>query len=175
MNEQTRYRVTGSLFLLALVIISFPMIFDGQGMVPLEIEPLDDSTDTPSVTSMVEVAPRSDFVERVDEFRARVDAEGFSTVTGTHFGEPELLEANELTRAWAVQVASFNEADNAVKLRNQLREDGYEAFISTAKSGSNMVNRVAVGPLLNESDAQVMQQELAAALSLDVRIVEFSN
>ena len=175
MNEQTRYRVTGSLFLLAVAIIGFPMLFDGGGLPAVEIAPLEVVDDVPRVASLSEVAPKSDFVAKVDEFRAQVDTQGYATTSGTRFGEPVLSEAVESTGVLAVQVASFVETDNAVKLRNQLREQGYEAFITTVRKQDNVLNRVAVGPLLSEAQAQDMQQELAEQLSLDVRVVAFSN
>ena len=40
MDQQTRYRVTGSLFLVALAIICLPMLFDGEGLVSIELDPL---------------------------------------------------------------------------------------------------------------------------------------
>ena len=40
LNDRTRYRVTGTIFLLALAAIVFPMLFDGDGLEPLELPPL---------------------------------------------------------------------------------------------------------------------------------------
>ena len=92
-----------------------------------------------------------------------------------HVAEPVLTEANAATRVWAVQVASFGEEGNALKLRDRLRSDGYEAFISTVKQEGQVLSRVAVGPFLEESEAEALRGELSAALSLNARIVAFSN
>ncbi len=175
MDEQTRYRVTGSLFLLALAIICLPMLFDGQGMASIELDPMDAPVPAPKVAPMAEVAPSSDFIARIDELRGQVDDDGFMIETGTRFGEPVLTDPVAGTTTWAVQVASFAEQDNARKYRTQLREEGYEAFISTIKSGSAIRNRVAVGPLLNEADAQGLRQELSHNYEVDARIMAFSN
>jgi len=111
----------------------------------------------------------------VDELRGEVDADGFLRETGTRFGEPVLSDPAEGATAWAVQVASFSEQDNARKFRSQLREQGYEAFISTAKTGASIHNRVAVGPLLNEADAQALREELSQNFDVDARVMAFSH
>ena len=176
MDEQTRYRVTGSLFLLAVAIILFPMLFDGEGLKAVEIEPLDVPKTVPDVSRREDVAPATDLAARVEELAGEVDEEGFQTdATGTRFGEPILSETDPTTRVWAVQVASFGEEDNALKLRDQLRGDGYEAFISTVKQGDHVLNRVAVGPFLDQTEADDLRDKLSDALSLDARIVAFSN
>jgi DedD protein len=176
MDEQTRYRVTGSLFLLAVAIIVFPMLFDGEGLTAVGIEPLNVPRTVPDVSRREDVAPTTDLVARVEELAGEVDEEGFqSDATGTRFGEPVLSETDATTRVWAVQVASFGEADNALKLRDQLRGDGYEAFISKAKQDGHVLNRVAVGPFLDQAEADNLRDELSDALSLDARTVAFSN
>lgn len=176
MDEQTRYRVTGSLFLLAVAIIVFPMLFDGEGLKSIELEPLDVPKTAPEVSRREDVAPATDLIARAEELAAEVDDAGFQTdSTGTRFGEPVLSETDATTRTWAVQVASFGEEDNALKLRDQLRGDGYEAFISTVKQDGHVLNRVAVGPFLDEAEADTLRDELSDALSLDARIVAFSN
>ncbi|NIP15500.1 MAG: hypothetical protein GWM88_12580, partial [Pseudomonadales bacterium] len=88
MDEQTRYRVTGSLFLLALAIICLPMLFDAEGVPSIQIEPMAPPKPAPDVPPLEEVAPASDFIEKVDELRAQVDEDGFLTDGGTRFGEP---------------------------------------------------------------------------------------
>lgn len=177
MDEQTRYRVTGSLFLLAVAVILFPMLFDGAGLEPLQIEPLSVPETVPDVPSRESMAPASDFIERADALRESVSEGGFQAdAAGTRMGEPVLTEPDESTRVWAVQVASFGEEENALKLRDQLRADDKEAFISTVQQDDETLRRVAVGPLLDRAEADGLRDELAATLGLnDARVVAFSN
>lgn len=175
MDAQTRYRVTGSLFLLAIAIICLPMIFDGEGAAPLDLPPLDLPAQTPDVTALNTVAPDSDVVARADELRKHYDDEGYSASNGSRVGEPVLTTPDQATRVWAVQVASFAESDNAVKLRDELREAGFEAFISSLRSEDGIMSRVAVGPLLSSEDASEMQKQLAKSVSTDTRVMAFSN
>jgi DedD protein len=175
MDEQTRYRVTGSLFLLAVAVIVFPMLFDGEGLPPVEIEPLDVQQITPAVTPRVDIAPATDLIDRAAELSAQVDTDGYLSDGGTRFGEPVLSEADDETRVWAVQLASFTDEDNALALRDRLRQEGFEAFISTVRKDDEVLNRVAVGPLLDRSDADNLRNTLSQDLALDARIVAFSN
>ncbi len=175
MNEQTRYRVTGSLFLLAVAIVCLPMLFDGNGVPAVSLEPLSTTSTLPDVRPLGEVAPRSDFVARVDALRRTVDDEGFHRETHTLFGEPVLGGTVSATDVWAVQVASFAEHDNALGFRTELRDDGYEAFLSTIKNGNSIRYRVAVGPLLDLTEAEMLQQELSGEYEVEARLMAFSN
>jgi DedD protein len=177
MDEQTRYRVTGSLFLLAVAVILFPMLFDGDGLATLRIEPLQVPKTVPDVASRAEKAPESDLIARAEALSEVLDDEGFQPdAAGTRIGEPVLTEADEATRVWAVQVASFGEEENALKLRDELRSREFEAFISTVRQNDTVLRRVAVGPLLDRTAADGIRDELSEALELDdVRVVAFSN
>ena len=179
MKDQTRYRVTGSLFLLALAVICLPMLLDGSGLPARELPALltgEPGAETlPALAAPAERMPESDFVERVEELRDSVDEDGFLTDSGTRFGEPVLSDATARTDVWAVQVASFAEADNAEGLRTRLREDGYEAFISTVKTDDIVLNRVAVGPLLDAERARSLRDELSARYAVQARLMAFSN
>jgi DedD protein len=175
MDEQTRYRATGSLFLLALAIVCLPMLFDGKGNPPMHIEPLDVPATDPEVPEMSSVAPAADLASRVAELKAQVDDEGFYTASGARVGEPVLTEPDDSTRIWAVQVASFEDPARARALRDELRGLGYEAFLSTVRQNDNVLNRVAVGPLLSESDAESLRDTLSLEVEENARLMAFSN
>lgn len=175
MREETRYRVTGSLFLLALAVICLPMLFDGAGLPAETLPPLDFAGTLPEPDIPAAPAPESDFVERVETLREQVDEEGFLEDSGTRFGEPVLTDAAADTDVWAVQVASFAETDNAENFRSRLRGDGYEAFLSTVKTDGQVLSRVAVGPLLDRQEADSLQRELSARYDTQARLMAFSN
>ena len=175
MDEQTRYRVTGSLFLLAVAIICLPMIFDGEGIPSIELPPLAEVDEVEPVTPLAEVAPASDYVEQVAQLRDQVDDAGFDVTTKTRFGEPVLSEPSESAAAWAVQVASFAELENAIRYRDGLREQGLEAFISTSNADGEVRNRVAIGPVLDQTAALALRDELAQQLDVQARLMAFSN
>ena len=205
MREETRYRVTGSIFLLALAVICLPMLLDGAGLPARHLPDLPMQEALPDIRPLSGRPPESDFVARVEQLREQVDDEGFLTDSGTRFGEPVLkvpgltagvsdagkrgddeavpggasAQTPSLNRgstpAWAVQVASFAEAGNAEDFRARLRRDGYEAFISTAKADERVLSRVAVGPLLDRERAESLRSELSARYEVQAQLMAFSN
>ncbi len=176
MDEQTRYRATGGIFLLAVAIICLPMLFDGKGLPPVDVgAPLEARGSLPSVEAIEEIAPQTDFIDRVAEFESQVDEDAFYTDTGTLAGEPVLTEPDDDTSIWAVQVASFRELVNARQMRDRLRGLGYEAFITAVKTDDGLLQRVAVGPLLSEVDARSLQQALTLEVEQEARLMAFSN
>lgn len=177
MHERTRYRMSGSLFLLALAVIFIPMVFDGGGYPAETIPPIPPIPRSSEITATYdEVVPTTSVVEDVAELAAEVDEFGFSSETGEKFGEPILIPANSETEIWAVQAASFAKIGNARSLRQALRELGLEAFISTAvdpaDDKSPPRHRVAVGPLLERRDGVALVEQIRQAFDVEPQLVE---
>jgi len=179
MNERNRYRVTGSVFLIAVAVIFLPMIFDGAGAPIRDAPPVPTRVNVaPVLQDIDDVVPATDVVKRVEELRQEVDDEGFATATGTRFGEPVLLPLRDRTTIWAVQAASFANHDNALAFRSKLRAGGYEAFISSVQdssSESGKMHKVAVGPLLSQEDARAMQQAIGEIFAVQPVLTEMTQ
>lgn len=175
MTERMRYRLTGAIFLIALAVIALPMLFDGAGIEPDALPPM---PPVEAVTEEVE-APvlDEDALAEAVELREGVDDEGFDREAGTRIGEPALVDADASSDApvesWAVQVASFSEQTNAVNLRDRLRADGYAAFLSESKRGNGRSTRVAVGPVIERSEAERLRGELAGRYAAQALVVRF--
>ena len=172
MKERTRYRISGSLFLIALAVIFVPFLFDGAGVKRSVVPPVPDAPDLPPVAVYDEVVPETDVVERVADLAAEVDDEGFTTESGERFGEPVLRPVTEDTSIWAVQAAAFARLENAQELRSRLRDAGLEAFLSSTKLGVDVMHRVAVGPLLDQEDARSIALRIQREFDLEAQLVE---
>ncbi|MYE22789.1 MAG: hypothetical protein F4Y01_02415 [Gammaproteobacteria bacterium] len=177
LSEQTRHRVTGTVFLVAVAAIVLPMLFDEE---PPELE-----RPYPAAPPELAVQPDSSGVADMNELTEAagrlvdsVDADGFATDTGVRIGEPVLLPElaaepdsagteGGLEPAWAVQVGAFSNHANAEALRERLRADGYAALKSTIRSDAGESTRVAVGPIISREDAAALEQELERRYSLD--------
>lgn len=176
MSDQTRYRITGSLFLLALAIIFLPMLFDGDGVPGVTVEPIETDYVPAAVQRFEEAAPASDFVERVAELRENVDEQGFHRETGTRIGEPVLSAPDDATEAWAVQLYSLAEHGSAVEMRDRLRKDGFEAFVSSYREpGGAVLNRVAIGPMLDAARAEQMREQVSERYDVEALIMAFGT
>lgn len=199
-SERTRMRATTLVVAVALALILIPMVFDEPatdyqtltvaGSGPLSSEramalqkqlqqPLGQS---PTVVDFDQAVPATDLIDRVRQLAAEVDADGYNTQDGTRFGEPILQEMTESSRVLAVLVDQRNDITEARALRQQMRDQGYEAFISTAKlevggenSSENIVHRVAIGPLLSHTEAEEMRDDISRVNNLNARVVEMSQ
>ena len=200
MSEVTRYRLIGSVFLLAVAAIFLPMIFDApppagqtiaaQGVdseeVPMQqVLAIDDDMQAritqmkAEQSAMNRVIAESNMQQRVEKLREQVDEDGYWVDNGTRFGEPILLPIRDDTKTFAVQLATFDEQANAKKLREQLRKDGEEAFISQYKqrgiSGEKIRYRVAVGPMLSHTLAKQKRTSYTEKYEVKAIVVAMSQ
>jgi cell division septation protein DedD len=181
MNEITRYRLIGSIFLLSLAAIFVPMVFDAPAPERDSDFLIDQEEETAAAAQNDDsqwLAPQQEVDELIAELKQRegdldaaltesrvqeqvsalteqVDADGYWSENGTRFGEPILSPVRSDTTVFAIQLATFDDPDNAKSLRQQLRDDDQEAFISQYKQrglgGEKIRYRVAVGPLLSHT------------------------
>ena len=204
LTEQTRYRLIGTIFLVAVAAVVLPMLFDGEGVAPMQLDPVPvtDFEVSPDTSPPPDMTPA---LEARRELTEAIDPDGFATDTGTRVGEPVLLEEpaddapatvaaddapatpleptqlapaplapTALELKWAVQVASFAQAANATALRDRLVGDGYTAFLSTVKRDGQTVTRVAVGPFIDRADAAAEKSELDRRYDVQAAIVRFT-
>lgn len=61
---------------------------------------------------------------------------------------------------WAVQVGSFSRETNALVLRDQLREAGFDAFARQSGSNGDAIWRVRVGPVPTRDEAESLGQRV---------------
>ena len=176
MEQKTRYRLTGTLFLLSagyilIMLLMGEPVSESENIPELQV----DIEKIPDIPSFDEVASESDVVEVVEELKSAVDEDGFSTENGTLFGQPVLVPLSSDSKVFSVQAASFKIVDNANNLRDKLRAAGYEAFISSMKNKEGVIiHRVAVGPLLDKKDAEQMRLSIDNEFSLEAQIMELT-
>ncbi len=72
----------------------------------------------------------------------------------------ETLSAVPAIRAWAVQVGSFKQKSNALKLRDRLRKQKYKAFIEGMQSNAQLIYRVRLGPYVSRASAEQARDSL---------------
>jgi cell division septation protein DedD len=199
-SERTRMRATTLVVGVALALILIPMVFDepatdyqtltvaGSGplsserVMALQAEIQQPLGQSPTVVDFDQAVPSTDLIDRVRQLASEVDADGYNAQDGTRFGEPILQEMTESSRVLAVLVDQSNDVTEARALREQMRGQGYEAFISAAKlevggenSSENIVHRVAIGPLLSHTEAEEMRDDVSRANNVNARVVEMSQ
>ena len=183
MTERNRYRLMGAIFLIAVAAVALPMLFDGEGVAPIQLDPIE-APEMPAADAEGDDAPPPDpsaALQARRELEAAIDEDGYARDTGTRIGDPSLLEDGEETEEsaakdlkWAVQVAAFAQTENAKSLRERLLADGYAAFLSNAKRDGEVAVRVAVGPFISRDDAARLQAELDRRYDFGAVVVRFS-
>ncbi|UPQ81250.1 SPOR domain-containing protein [Pseudomonas knackmussii] len=83
--------------------------------------------------------------------------------------EEKRLDTANLPVSWSVQLASLSSRENAEKLQQTLRSQGYNAYIRTADG----MNRVFVGPLVERAEANRLRDQLQRQQKLDGFVVRF--
>lgn len=71
---------------------------------------------------------------------------------------PSPVPAGESASGFVVQVFSGRDEDQAKKVEQTLISDGYKAFLSPVKVGSQMRYRVRIGPFDDRSDAEGVER-----------------
>jgi DedD protein len=66
------------------------------------------------------------------------------------------------TRAWAVQMGSFERRDYAEKLQRQLKTEGFQVYTLAGGSGTALRYRVRIGPLADRESAERTAAKLKA-------------
>ena len=74
---------------------------------------------------------------------------------------------------WAVQLGSFSIGQNALALRDRLREQGYAAFVQTVVAETGSITRVYVGPELFKEQAESVRKRLVSETSLEAMVVRY--
>lgn len=176
-TERNRYRLTGAVFLVAVAAIVLPMLFDGEGVAPMHLDPLP----RPSFEVDETIPPAPDVTPAIDarrELRAAIDEDGYAKDTGTRIGDPVLVAEDaadaELDLKWAVQVGSFARTENATGQRDRLLADGHAAFLSHVKRDGAPATRVAVGPFVDRDDAVRAKAALDSRYGFEAVVVQFS-
>lgn len=205
MNEITRYRLIGSIFLLSLAAIFVPMVFDAPAPERDSDFLIDQEEETAAAAQNDDsqwLAPQQEVddliaelkqregdldaaltesrvQERVSALTEQVDADGYWSENGTRFGEPILSPVRSDTTVFAIQLATFDDPDNAKSLRQQLRDDNQEAFISQYKQrglgGEKIRYRVAVGPLLSHTLAKEKRASYTQTYGVQAIVVAMSQ
>lgn len=194
MDEQSfKQRIVGAIVLIALAVIFIPMLLPGHGdsgftgagstipprtenvkkITVLELEspiteppqrevirtPIDERSSTIEEPSIIQDAPPQDVTRTTPDVE---DTNGAAAPPPT--SKP--AEVKTEPKAWAVQVGSFSQKENAMRLRDNLRTKKYKAFVEKIQLASAVSYRVRVGPYVKRSQAEKMQQDLNSKMKI---------
>ena len=170
MDEQLKKRLVGSLIFISLAIIFFPLVFDGNEKDRSKYN--DEILDPPKIElGLQSIENIKKKISEMEKSSARklpkevVDENDYSKNADFN------LDENNLPVTWALQLGSFQEEKNAVRLRARLREENYRSYILSGTSSTGDWYRVFVGPLSNKSLLMEMKAEIKKTFGLQGNIV----
>jgi DedD protein len=75
--------------------------------------------------------------------------------------------AASLEGAWIVQLGSFGNTENARRLRDKVREQGYDSHIQRIERGGTRLTRVFSGPFVDKAAAEKAKEVLDAQFDVN--------
>ncbi|MGM0450835.1 MAG: SPOR domain-containing protein [Pseudomonadota bacterium] len=181
-----KQRIIGALIIVSLAVIFLPMLFDEPHQqrrerileVPPEPEMEPVEVEAPREPEVPEDSEGPD-IPMADE--GEVESEGEvereeEPVTTLDKPEPtpevDQEETGPLKGAYLVRLGSFGSRDNAVRLRDRVREQGMDAHTETVDNDGESFTRVFAGPFSAEDDAEKARKKLESDFNLEAMVVE---
>ncbi len=172
LDTRLKQRLVGALILTALAIIVLPMLLDGS------------AEDRRRIVNDIPQAPRSEMkrlsVEDLRQRMERMERASAARLPREVVDEAEYddqadfsLDTNNLPISWSLQLGSFRNSDNAVRLRAALREAGHHSYILHARTGEGETWRVFVGPMLKKTELLTLAGSIEKRFGLKGQIVRY--
>lgn len=201
MQRRLKERLIGAAVLVMLAVIFIPMLLDNSGQFDSEITgsnipdrpegeftsrivSLDNvksdthEADSPTPPIPVKQAPAVNAITKVPFEENPGQPSMQDQILKPNVEKPNppqvVLPREEFgVTAWVVQLGSFANEENANKLNEKLRKQGFTAFVEPVKRKSKIRYRVRVGPELLRSDAEALQKKLKEKVELDSLVIKY--
>lgn len=179
MDNQLKQRIVGAVVLVTLGVIFIPALLDGSGYRSRQIQEIEirDKPEFPPL-SQTNLKPIPTPVEtnRGDtagnDSAADDKAPGKAPVKASGASGPAAQAGKQAPiQSFALQVGTFENEPNAVKLRDKLRKAGYSTYVQVAESDGKTSYKVRVGPNLERAQLENSKKQLAEKFRLDGYIV----
>lgn len=170
MNERIKQRVVGAVVLVSLALILWPLVMSPKREQSFVIESDLPTPPEPAPSVIREPEPRDD-VSPVGDYQEKISTGQSRPEPGRE--EVPSLDKADLPVAWFVQVGSFGNRANAVRLTERLKSDGYRSQIREQKTANGSLNRVVVGPYVDKYMAQRDRNKIAAKYELKPEVMRF--
>ena len=200
MNPLTKQRLVGTVVLVALGIVFWPLIFDAPdvhdpiALRAMSDKPFVDRTPIPMPESfeavVKETLPNSPSIEAGVQLdadkntRTGADAASLQALRGSD----ELADNSELTGSgngdtlvdeaglpifWVLQVATVGSSDRADELVAALEQRGYRAFSRQYPRVAEQLYRVQIGPKVDRAALMQIKPEIDSILAVDSQVLRY--
>ncbi len=170
-----KQRIVGTIVLMALVGVLFPVIFDGGDTFQAELEsrippePQFSLLPEPNPTRPVIIA---DTEARLEEGQSEISENDGQIISQSEEDEAD-LDLSPMLSGWSIRLGSFAEKQNAANLVERLHESEYKAYTRDFNNSAGELVSVFVGPWIDKSIAEDYLSELEDKFRLAGDIVRY--
>ncbi len=177
-----RRRIIGTAAIVAIFMSITPLLFDAAGYKERQLE--NRIPTAPDRYPVMEVTPLYQEIAEPSAAAdpaptAKIPAPSETVISGMGANGPDLradedtpgLDSRGIPVAWSLQLASFKDESNAKALRSDLNKAGYKVYI---RHGGDLV-RVYIGPEMQRTRLEKLQETIKSDYSLDGMIVRFTT
>jgi len=164
MRYGLKERLIGAVALIALAVIFLPFVLEEERLPA----PVSDKIVTPTKPEPVAVEVSPPQVPKLDP-PAREDAQQNLAEQAAEQASAMQLSLEGGVEAWAIQVASFGQSDNAQRLVTRLQEQGFRPYWRQL----NNLAVVFVGPYIDQQQARNQQDQLLQELGLKTLLTRY--
>lgn len=172
-----KQRIVGTIVLMALVGLLFPVIFDGGDTFQAELEsrippePQFSLLPEPNPTRPVIIAdPDTD--AGAEEGQSEISENDSQIISQSEEDEAD-LDLSPMLSGWSIRLGSFAEKQNATNLVERLHESEYKAYTREFNNSAGELVSVFVGPWIDKSIAEDYLSELEDKFRLAGDIVRY--
>ena len=178
MAYDKKQRVVGTLVLILLMSILFPVVFDGSEDFKAQLEsriPLEPIIAILPEPSQVRPAIIADSVSLNDEIIDEVVESGNNDSEIMDMNEKLTPQLNKigLPEGWSIRLGSFAQQENATSLIERLRAAEYKAYTRNISNSAGELTSVLVGPWIDRTSAEKYLMELEDQFRLAGDIVNY--
>ena len=144
---------------------------------PVDPEPVASKPDVAEVSIEEDISSPSDKVDdsapvSIDDIIASLNLDAAQRETDVNDTAPR-LDADGLPEGWSVRLASFSSEANAHNLVERLQNAGHRAYTRVLESSQGPLVAVFVGPGVDRSAVQQLQQQLQEQFQLAGIVVRY--
>ena len=172
-----KQRIVGTIVLMALVGLLFPVIFDGGDTFQAELEsrippePQFSLLPEPNPTRPVIIAD-TDTDAGAEEGQSEISENDSQIISQSEEDEAD-LDLSPMLSGWSIRLGSFAEKQNATNLVERLHESEYKAYTREFNNSAGELVSVFVGPWIDKSIAEDYLSELEDKFRLAGDIVRY--
>ena len=174
-----KQRIVGTIVLMALVGVLFPVIFDGGDTFQAELEsrippePQFSLLPEPNPTRPVIIADAdADTDAGAEEGQSEISEKDGQIISQSEEDEAD-LDLSPMLSGWSIRLGSFAEKQNATNLVERLHESEYKAYTREFNNSAGELVSVFVGPWIDKSIAEDYLSELEDKFRLAGDIVRY--